>query len=316
MRIVFCSESFMPNQVDLVYEQEFEAAKEAGFDVDLIDYEVLTREQNAAKATRMIKPYRHPETTDENSIPDITLYRGWMLKPEIYNKLSIALSEKKLYLLNSYESYWHSHHLPECFKILEGYTPLTIWFPINGAPDFDLIMQKLFVFGNKSLILKDYVKSRKHEWNEACFIPSASDRSAVERVVNRFLELQGDDLNVGLVFREFVKLQQLTKHSKSGMPLSLEYRIFFLFGEPIFISNYWEEGEYEPLELPSTFVEIAQKVKSDFFTMDVAKKADGNWTIIEIGDAQVSGLPDNADVNEFYKSLMNSLSKHKFLFAA
>lgn len=307
----------MPNQVDSVYEQELEAAKEAGFEVDLIDYEVLTRQQNAVKAARMIKPYRHPDLPEnEISVPDVTIYRGWMLKPEVYNKLSIALSAKNLYLLNSYESYWHSHYLPESYKILEGDTPLTIWFPLKDTPDFDLIMQELSVFGNKPLILKDYVKSRKHEWDEACFIPSASDRIAVERVVNRFLELQGDDLNIGLVFREFVELQQLTKHSKSGMPLSLEYRIFFLFGEPIFVSNYWEEGEYEPLELPSAFVTIAQKIKSDFFTMDIAKKVDGDWTIIEIGDAQVSGLPDNADVNEFYKSLMNNLSKREFHFVA
>jgi hypothetical protein len=47
-----------------------------------------------------------------------------------------------------------------------------------------------------------FVKSRKHEWTDACFIPSAADRSAVERVVNRFLELQGEELAGGLVFFE------------------------------------------------------------------------------------------------------------------
>ncbi|HEY3063178.1 MAG TPA: ATP-grasp domain-containing protein [Chloroflexota bacterium] len=46
------------------------------------------------------------------------------------------------------------------------------------------------------------MKSRKHEWNEACFIPSAADRAGAERVVKRFVELQGDDLAQGLVFRE------------------------------------------------------------------------------------------------------------------
>jgi hypothetical protein len=47
------------------------------------------------------------------------------------------------------------------------------------------------------------VKSRKHEWAEACYIPSAADRQQVECVVTRFLALQGDDLNKGLVFRVY-----------------------------------------------------------------------------------------------------------------
>jgi hypothetical protein len=29
--------------------------------------------------------------------------------------------------------------------------------------------------------------------------------------------------------------------------------------------------------------------------MDIAKKENGDWIILELGDGQVSGLPDNAD---------------------
>jgi hypothetical protein len=29
----------------------------------------------------------------------------------------------------------------------------------------------------------------------------------------------------------------------------------------------------------------------------------GDWLIVELGDAQVAGLPDHADVDGFYKSL-------------
>jgi len=37
--------------------------------------------------------------------------------------------------------------------------------------------------------------------------------------------------------------------------------------------------------------------------MDIAKVENGGWIIIELGDGQVSGLPDNADMNEFYNKL-------------
>lgn len=146
---------------------------------------------------------------------------------------------------------------------------------------------------------------KKHNWEEACFIPSASDAEAIRRVVNRFLELQGDDLQGGLVFREFVELEALATHSRSGMPLTKEYRIFFLDGEPIYWTEYWEEGEYGSAEPPiEQFREVAGKVKSRFFTMDIARRKDGRWIIVELGDAQVAGLPENANVGTFYKAIL------------
>ena len=108
----------------------------------------------------------------------------------------------------------------------------------------DEVMALLCPFGEKPIIVKDYVKSRKHEWNEACYIPSASDRQGVERVVTRFLHVQGEDLNEGLVFREFIDFEPLVSHSKSHMPLTREFRLFVLDGQIIFSTPYWEEGDY------------------------------------------------------------------------
>ncbi len=41
MRIVFCSEPFSPFRVDSAYESEVDAAQEAGFEFDLVDFEAL-----------------------------------------------------------------------------------------------------------------------------------------------------------------------------------------------------------------------------------------------------------------------------------
>lgn len=51
------------------------------------------------------------------------------------------------------------------------------------------------------------------------------------------------------------------------------------------------------------FLKIAERIESNYFTMDVAKKKDGGWIIMELGDGQVAGLPDNADKDEFYSEL-------------
>ncbi len=110
---------------------------------------------------------------------------------------------------------------------LEGMTPRSVWCETGSEISIDQVMELLAVFGSARVVVKDFVKSRKHEGKEACFIPPASAREAVERVVRRFMELQGDDLAGGLVFRQFVELEHLGRHPKSGMPLTREFRLFF-----------------------------------------------------------------------------------------
>ncbi|MCF6350493.1 MAG: ATP-grasp domain-containing protein [Flavobacteriaceae bacterium] len=169
----------------------------------------------------------------------------------------------------------------------------------------------IYEFGNKPIIVKDYVKSEKHNWNDACFIPNASDKKNVQKIVNRFIELRGDYLNEGIVFREFIELEFLTEHSKSKMPLTKEFRIVFLNKKVVQIFNYWDEGNYDS-EKPDIdfFQNIAEKIESNFFTMDVAKKKNGGWIIMELGDGQVAGLPDNANRNEYYNELKKNCVEH------
>lgn len=298
MKIIFCSEPFYPNKPDYSYEKEFKAAIENGFEVGLFSFEDLT-ENNLSNAFKRIKSAETPEKA---------IYRGWMLKPEFYEILYNELQKRNLILINSPEEYKFCHHFPESYDVIKDHTPKSISMPFDETFNFEKLLEKLAGFGDKPLILKDYVKSRKHEWNEACFISSASNREEIEKVLARFIELQGEDLNKGLVFREFIEFKPLTNHSKSGMPLTKEFRLFFLENELIFTSEYWEEGEYEETDLPKDlFAEVAKSVKSNFFTMDIAQKTDGEWLIVELGDAQVAGLPEKSDEKSFYENLKRKL---------
>lgn len=299
MRIVFCSEPFSPLRVDSAYQGEVDAAQNAGLEFDLMDFEALVDAENPGSAIRKVK---------EQSAPVLAVYRGWMLKPEKYAQLFSALAARNINLINSPVQYKHCHHLPESYSLIENYTPKTASFKLSSDFNFEDVFRRLSVFGDKPLILKDYVKSRKHEWNEACFIPSASDRTAVERVVDRFLELQGDDLNEGLVFREFIEFQPLAEHSQSKMPLTKEFRLFFLDGELLDSFEYWDEGEYFGNRPPeNVFAEVAHKIESRFFTMDIAQTVAGEWQIVELGDGQVAGMPDKANLSRFYQRLRSRL---------
>ncbi len=300
MKIIFCCDPGSPRAVDEAYQREANAATEVGIEYHLFDYEALVNDGDAARAVRRV-----PEQSE--CIP--AAYRGWMLRPPQYRLVYDALFAKGIRLINDPAAYQHCHYLPESYSVIGGQTPKSVWMKTTGEVSMDGIMELLRPFGSKPVIVKDFVKSRKHEWEEACFIPSASDRAAVERVVRRFIELQDEDLSEGLVFREFVQLQPLTQHSKSGMPLSVEYRLLFLDGRPTYSAQYWEEGEYGELQPPvHQFQEVAARVRSRFYTMDVARKTDDEWLIVELGDGQAAGLPDNADLRQFYASLKDSFA--------
>lgn len=295
MKILFCLEPFETNQVDFVYEAESKAAEINDFELELLDFETLVRDENAVRATRFIKPFDQLESG---------IYRGWMLKPQIYKKLYDALLVKNLRLINSPAEYKTCHYLSENYRFIEQHTPKTVFLNVDENFSIEKVFEAILIFGNKPIIIKDFVKSRKHEWFEACFIPDASDNVKVQKTIEKFLELQGEDLNEGLATREFVEFKSLTNHSKSGMPLTKEFRLFFFNQNLLFSSIYWEEGEYLDTDFPhENFVEIAKTIPNNFFTMDVAQKENGDYTIVELGDGQVSGLPEKADVGKFYKSL-------------
>lgn len=299
MLIIFCGDPLDSRQPDTMYSAEVEAVKSLGLDYDLINFEDLIG-GNANRAIQRIKPQSDT----------LGIYRGWMLKPTQYEQFYAALMSRGIHLINDGAAYRHCHYLPESYDIIAPYTPETVWLTTNGLISMPEIMDKLRIFGNNPIIVKDYVKSQKHYWEEACYIPNAADAAGVERVVQRFMELQGDDLNEGLVFRAFVDFEPLTTHVKSGMPLTKEFRIFYLDGEPLSYVEYWDQGDYESLKPPlEQFSAVAKSIQSRFFTMDIAKRKDGDWMIVELGDAQVAGLPEKADAVAFYQNLALRLNQ-------
>jgi hypothetical protein len=300
VKMIFCADPLDHKRPDPLYAVETEAASAAGFACSLLNFEALVDEQDAEAAVRRI-----PQAAE----PELAIYRGWMLRPAAYARLGEILAARGFALINSPEAYQHCHYLPASYPVIEGHTPRSVWLAAESGLGIERIMAALRPFGAAPLVVKDYVKSRKHEWAEACYIPSASDQREVNRVVTRFLELQGPDLNEGLVFREFVSFEPLAQHTRSGMPLTKEFRLFFLDGEPLLSTAYWDEGDYSDLQPPvERFQQLARRVQSRFFTMDVAKRLDGDWMIIELGDGQVAGLPEQTDVPAFYRALAARLA--------
>jgi hypothetical protein len=126
-------------------------------------------------------------------------------------------------------------------------------------------------------------------------------------VVATFVERQGEHLTGGVVVRQYVPLQRVGTHPRSGMPLSREHRVFVLDGEPLIVARYWSDAEHADDVPFHAFREVMKAVESRFFTMDLALGEDGRWWVLELGDGQVAGLLDTIEPRAFYYALAQRL---------
>ena len=290
INFVFCNNPLSPQNVDEDYKEEYFEAKNR-FNCALISYEEING--------NLFSIYGE-------EIKGIAIYRGWMLKSETYKKLYDYLETKDIYLINTPEEYKRYHEMPGWYESFKEDTPHTVWTTNDSIENVLALSKNL----EGSYVIKDYVKSRKHEWYDACFVYNVQNKNNLEFVAKNFIERQGGDLVGGVVLRKYEELKQTGFHEKSGIPISLEYRVFIYGGKIISISDYWNVfnkveisfEEYQWLEA------ISKKVTSNFVSFDIARKEDGGLIIIEFGDGQVSGL-QYMNVSVFYETFEESFSQ-------
>ena len=297
--IIFCSNPLNNKEVELDYLEEYtEASKH--FSTALISYEDIIN----GKLTF------HSKKIFPNAI-----YRGWMLKPAEYKTMYNLLCEKGITLINNYKDYSYYHLYPEWYKNEKK------WDGINGnrAVIIDSVIipkeeitDKTIETAIKNLngpyTVKDYVKSRKHEWDNACFIPEISDTANAKRIINNFIERQGESFLGGIVLRKYIPFKKIGIHKDSKMPVIEEYRMFFLNNHLISISKYWD-NEYSLNYSPEEVKRIAKRCSSrgsHFYSVDIGILETGEWMIIEKGDGQVSDL-QGIKPAEFYQKLYHAL---------
>ncbi len=283
VNFLFCNHPIYSKRVDEDYEAEYQAAG-LNHPCVLFSYEDLRDGKLSLYGEQ---------------ITGLTIYRGWMMKPEMYKTFYDLLEKQGILLINTPEEYEHYHLLPNWYEEFKDYTAESRWTTTNCMDDAIDLSKRL----RGSYIVKDYVKSRKHEWYDACYIQDIADRKNTEKVIRNFVHRQDDYLVGGVVLRQFVPLKQIGFHEQSGIPIAEEYRVFVHAGRILVIDDYWTnahevyltDSEYKWIE------EIAGNVKSNFVTIDLARKADGSLIIMELGDGQVSGL-QQIEAAGFYRT--------------
>ncbi|WP_405895062.1 hypothetical protein [Streptomyces sp. NBC_01527] len=159
--VLYCRDSLKPRCVDEHFAPEAQEVRAFGGAVGLIDHDALLQ-GDAKQAVAQV-----PAGLGK------AWYRGWMLPSDRYAALAEALSRRGTELLVTPEQYRTAHELPGWYPMFVDITPASVWRPTEPgemltADDPAALAEPLLP---GSGIVKGYVKSRKHEWEQACFIP-------------------------------------------------------------------------------------------------------------------------------------------------
>ncbi|SOB84045.1 ATP-grasp domain-containing protein [Streptomyces sp. 1331.2] len=314
--IIFPADPLNPRRPDPHFAWEARLLRELGGDHHLVDHDALLSGR-AEEAVRRVPQDSGP-----------LWYRGWMLPCARYAEFAAALAARGGNLLTSPPGYAAAHELPGWYGVFEGATPASAWIPSDGtaAPGpQELAAAAARLGGSGPAIVKDYVKSRKHEWHEACFVPELADLAAVGRVVERFVELQGEFLAGGVVLRRYEEFEGAGGGAgaadASGAPdasdasdasdaqgaggRAVEARVWWLDGRPVLVGPH-PDAPHRTVDPDLTEVRaLVRTLGCRFVTTDLASRADGSgWRVVEVGDGQVSELPHGIDPSGLLSSLI------------
>lgn len=280
--IVFCGDPLGPRRADPHFSGEVRAARALGLQVALIDHDaLLAGDANAAVA----------------GVPrgaGAAWYRGWMVPSGRYAELAGALAARGVTLLTPAEDYRRAHELPGWYGTFAALTPPGVWLPAEPgrAPSAAELAAATAPLGGGPAVVKDYVKSRKHEWHEACYVPDLADAARTAAVVARFVELQGDFLAGGVVVRAFERF-----------PAAGEARVWWVDGVPVLTTAHPDSPDLRPDPATGAVAPCVAALGCRFVTTDLALREDGVWRVVEVGDGQVSDLPGDTDPHPLLRAL-------------
>ena len=224
-----------------------------------------------------------------------------------YKEIQDDLEWNGAKMINSYHQHRYIADLWTWYQDLSEFTPKT-WSELYKIPN------------NGPFVLKGETNSKKFLWGTHFF---AADKCQAIEVYSRLISdsiLQYQNIYI----REYVPLEHLAS-GLQGLPISREYR-FFVYKKVILSGGfYWsshtdeivEKGiDLDPNEVPRDFLNsVINKIQSTefgtpptYYVIDVAKTREGEWIVIELNDAQLSGLSDN-NPETLYSNLQAALAK-------
>ena len=250
-----------------------------GHAVALVDHDALAEPDGAERALARVP---------ESGL--VAVYRGWMLASSRYAALACAAAAKGMTMRTSAEQFRRAHELPGWYHALAPLTPATVWTAGDGEQEFRAACVRL---GPGPAVLRDYVKSMKHYWRQAAYIPDTADHAAAWKVATRFRELREDEFTGGFVLR---------RHERF---MSAEARTWWVGGTCRLVTAHPDTPDDPPPDIDLTpLTPLISSLALPFVTVDLALRVDGIWRVIELGDGQVSDRPATTEPSTFLNAAL------------
>lgn len=187
------------------------------------------------------------------------VYRGWMFNASEYVRLTEAIEQASAAPWVDAQTYLAAHHLPRWYASVSDLTPETHVVPAEAD-----LEAELRALGWDAFFIKDYVKSLKTSVGSI-----VRDPSQIGTVTAEMERVRGE-IEGGFCIRRV-----------EAFITETERRFFVLNG-----SAFAPDG----CAAPDLVCEVARCVALPFYSVDIVKREDGAWRLIEIGDGQVSDL--------------------------
>lgn len=309
--IVFPADPFEPRKVDEEFQHEARLVKEIGGQVILVDHtelengifvgkNILTKAkaQEYTSTSTKIERENLQDTFPASAVfAENAFYRGWMLSKDAYQLMYGELSSRTIGMLSTPDDYMAGYWLSGWYEYFRSVTPASIFMSVEefeaSAETADFRERVGTWLGHGSYIVKDQVKSRKSDWDTACFAP---DYEKLPEIAREFIRLQGDFIAGGLVIREFEEFDKAMG----------ETRVWWVNNEPVFQSPHPDNPDSFTAVDVTFLQDYVNAFNRPFITTDLALRTDGTWRVMEVSDGQVSGTPRGFDASALFEALLGA----------
>lgn len=217
-----------------------------------------------------------------------------------YKELEEDLEATGCHLINTHRQHAYVADLRNWYDDLESLTPKT-WFELSAVPK-----------DGGPFVLKGETNSAKFLFDTHMY---AANYTAATEVYSR---LSKDNLigQQDIYIRQYEPLVKLAD-GLHGLKITEEYR-FFVYRRKVICGGYYWASHVDDLEtvrvpdpnvVPQKFLEeVIDRIQDqcNFYTIDVARKQDGTWIVIELNDGCQAGL-SCIPSKTFYESLYKAI---------
>ncbi|MBC8109860.1 MAG: ATP-grasp domain-containing protein [Verrucomicrobia bacterium] len=211
---------------------------------------------------------------------------GYIPYFEHYQAVYQALLQKNIRLINSPEEFVKAEEFDKYYPFIETMTCKSI--VVNSWEEAQNAMGIL----KFPVFLKGTIQSLKKWGWKACVATNDDELKAI------FSNLQESfSRSLGkVIIREMMNLKY-EQTTPAGFPQGREYRIFLLENEVLAYSYYWDKNDSLSkisLDEEKIILDLAKtassKINTPYIAVDIGQKTSGEWVVIEVGDAQFSGI--------------------------